>query len=336
MSILMTCGFERRELVSEGVVQESPNGGTYETFVHPSGSTRSFAVVGSSRIFSKKLVLAADEVWIHVRVYYDAVPNMYFGLRVGTNKSIILQTNSDQKLTVLTGAGASPASTVLATGGTILGNDQWYNLHFHIKRNAVGFFRGYINGDFGTPDVEYSGNTSTVIDSPFTDFIFGSSVLNANYYIDDVVIMNPTDGDGLVDINMMTNPVIKIVMPTGDGAKSDQVSGTYADIDELPPSGSDYIRYDAIGQESTFTFPAQNGMVQILGKTVWSRIFRNDNAAGENIEMQIYEGGNEVYSSILPAPSDGSAEWTFETDVDGNPYNQSQFNSEQAGFRTAT
>jgi len=335
MSILAMCGFERRSLVAEGITQESVSAGAYETFVNGLGSTRSFSITANDVKLTKPLKNSSDELWIHARIYFDNVPGMRFGARAGTDKGIYLETDDDQKLIIRTGAGNTPSETTLDTGSTILGNDQWYNFHIHLKLDVAGFFRGYINGNINSPEVEYEGDTTDIMDESFTHLFMGG---DPNLYIDDVVVMDPSDATGTVDVNKIINPVIAVIMPNDDGTKAEQASGTYADVDELPPSGSDFVRLDAIDEDVTFVGAPASGMAQILANNVWSRIFRNDDAAGESVELQIFDPNTvtTVYSDVLPAPSDGAVEWIFEEDANGDPYDQAQFNATEFGIRSST
>lgn len=329
MSVLLTLGFERQEITSERLLV--PVGSVvYSSDVDGSGSEGSLAVVGETEV--AKSYNGNYEAWLFFRLKRNASAGVQIGVSdyLGTN---LLLNFDGSTLTATTGA------TEIASA-TIVDDSEWHSYHVHFN----AFFEDeYItvfqDGDLENPILEAVGEGLWGFASPGYVIINGTS--EADFLIDDIIVMDPTDATGLVDVENMKNPTIKAILAIDDGEKATQASGDYTDINALPPGFVDKLTYDSGGQESTFVpeqFDTEN---TILAKSVWERHEFNSIYHGNTLKLQLnIPSDADLYSSQKALVESDEftgedlygLEQIFEEGVNGS-YTAESFNEEEFGWK---
>lgn len=329
MSILLTLGFERQETTSERLAV--PVGTVaYSSDVDGSGSEGSLLVVGETQ--AAKSYFGNYEAWLFFRLKRNASGGIQIGVSdyLGTN---LLLNFDGSTLTATTGA------TEIASA-TISNDNEWHSYHVHFN----SFFEDeYItvfqDGDLENPILEGIGEGLWGFAAPGYVIINGTS--EADFLIDDVVLMDPTDATGLVDVQNMKNPTIKALLALDDGEKATQTAGDYTDINALPPDFIDKLVYGAPGQESTFVPEQLETENIILAKSVWERHEYSSMYFGNTLKLQLNIPGDAdlysdakqlVESDVFTGEDIYGLEQIFEEGING-AYTLESFNEEEFGWQ---
>lgn len=161
-----THGFEGRDSVTEGITIASgtiafvtTNPTAHKDFA---GNGGSYCVQGnnssSATVWNTVLDFASGRSLRHYRgrylVYVSAVSGSRINLLNGTTAVISIRVTSTGSITINNQAG-----TVLATAASLLQVNNWSNVEFEVYHASSGFVRIYVNGDYTTAWLSYSGET---------------------------------------------------------------------------------------------------------------------------------------------------------------------------------
>ena len=329
MSILLTLGFERKEITSERFIVATGSV-DYSSNTSGAGSEASLHVLGETE--AVKPFFAVYEFWLFFRLKRTASGGIQIGVTDPYDTSLMVIFDAGTLSVEI--AGVEISSVVIPT------DNQWHSYHIHANTYFEDeFVRVYVDGDLNSPVLETTGEGMWGFAAPGHFLVKGTS--EADYLLDDVVIVDPTDGIGLVDILLMKSPTIKCLLATEDGEKATQTSGDYTDIATLPPNFTNKLVYEGYGQESTF-FPAVLEVTEpILGKTVWERHVLNSIYYGNSLKLQLnIPSDADLYSSDKPLLEEDfltnepiyAVEHTFEEGING-PYVLASFNEEEFGWK---
>ena len=194
--------------------------------------------------YFKILPSAHDELVIGFASYFTTDPGTttFFGFYKGSTGIVSLKFDGSRRLQVCTGWGG----TVYFTGKKALDLYTWYYIELYFKMaDSGGAIELRIDGvSQGT----YSGDTKPGTDTTVDRFRFcgpGSTP----HYIDDIMI-NTISPD--LAGSWPNGARIVLLKPNGDGSTTQWTptpSGThYTTVDEVPPSGVDYLRSTTAGQ----------------------------------------------------------------------------------------
>jgi hypothetical protein len=182
-----------------------------------------------------------DELYIQYAFYAVtfATNAKHFRALGNTGTEIIVCTDFDanRKLNVWLGNRA----TKIITSNTSFQLSSWYVIELHIKvADSGGLVELRVDG---VPEGTYSGDTKPGTAATIDRLYWGYDATSMDYYIDDIIV---NDTSGSVNNSWPNGLKVKLLKPTGDGPVNDwdvNPSGAhYAAIDEVPPSGTDYIK----------------------------------------------------------------------------------------------
>ena len=125
---------------------------------------------------------------------------------------------------------------------------QWSRIHTHIEGLAAGdVISLYKDGDLSTALVQYTLTSGDVSGWP-SALTHSHIYINNQAFIDDVWIMDPSDGTGVTDPQETVSFSVELLKPNADGADFTFATGSFADVDEIPFNLTDKITADAVGQ----------------------------------------------------------------------------------------
>ena len=274
--------------------------GTYSALVSTNGWFR-YPITGTPDNCS-------ISVWIRLQNLWSSGA-CHISLVLTTGEEIKIQWNSTSKSWDFYVDGVLTAS-----GTTYVEYDTWHNIQFWSFFDNAGFGRVKINGVL---DINYSGDTLPVAaDASVAYLMFYNPSGNDNWYIDDVAW--GTD-DYLGDCR------VEWVKPNADTAVEDWTPSTgvdsYAMVDEVPLSDSDYLYTPNNADETELALTAWDG----TGKTpllvvAWVRA-REEAATGEQLNVGIDSNGTDdvtlhtvsddyrYYDHVMQQNPDGPAAW---------------------------
>jgi len=216
-------------------VQASPNSTKKRT------GNYSIRLDGGSFAFMQKTIPALNEAylqygWLTTNNWSGAT----FGLRSGGTWLVSISRNASGFLEIRSGQGG----TLLATGITPITTDRWYLVELHFKlADSGGIAELRIDGNL---ECTFTGDTKPGSETTFDNLYWISWASGPQCYYDDVVV---NDISGPVNNSYPGGVKLALLKPTADGATKEWTpssgSDHYALVDEVPPSGTDYLRATA-------------------------------------------------------------------------------------------
>lgn len=196
---------------------------------------------GGSFVFMQKTIPALSEVYLQ---YGWLTTNNWTGttfvLRSGGTALVSLTRNAAGYLEIRSGSGG----TLLATGITPITTDKWYLVELHYKlADSGGIAELRLDGNL---ECTFNGDTKPGNETTFDNLHWVSWASGPVCYYDDVVV---NDVSGSVNNSYPGGVKLALLKPTADGATKEWTpssgSDHYALVDEVPPSGTDYLRATA-------------------------------------------------------------------------------------------
>lgn len=168
--------------------------------------------------------------------------------------------------------GSSTTPVLATSSGPPLTANRWYYIEAQLKlSDTVGFVKVNIDGvpviDSGPVLDTRNAGTASVLDS----LQFGMGISGTTIF-DDLYIMSG-DGDTFAG-----DCIVTTLLPNGNGAASSFVGSdtdsvdNYLLVDEVPPSGTDYVASATIGHQDLYTFtnvPASAGTIVAVAPTLF-------------------------------------------------------------------
>ena len=164
---------------------------------------------------------------------------VFFALNKGTTSLVSIRKNTYEKLEVCSGWGGA----VYCTGVTSLQVNNWYVVELHFKLDdANGLIELRLDGN---PEASFAGNTKPGTETNFDKARWRAPGPSNNFDVDDIVIFDTTGTannswpNGLKVVLLKANADVSVTWtpsPSGDH---------YACVDEVPPSGSDYLKAES-------------------------------------------------------------------------------------------
>ncbi|MFZ5451446.1 MAG: hypothetical protein ACOZF2_06205 [Thermodesulfobacteriota bacterium] len=194
-----------------------------------------------------------DELYIQYALYvsnYYTPNNKHFRVMRNGASEIIICTDFDGERHLCVWMGNR--ATKIITSSTIFQLGAWYVVELHIKvADSGGVVELRVDG---VPEGIYSGDTkpgtASAIDR--VQWYLDPGV-GMQCYVDDVIVNDISDSVN----NFWPNGLkVKLLKPTADGPTNEwdvTPSGShYAAIDEVPPSGADYIKTSTADEKEHF------------------------------------------------------------------------------------
>lgn len=211
--------------------------------------------------------------------FYHKRASFGVSFRDSSNNTLVrLQINSSFYWEALRG------STVVATG-TLLApiNDSWVNYQYYIKVADSGG-RVVLKIDSDTIDIDFTGDTKPSTNTNIANLYFSGAL--SNIYLDDVVF---SSGDYPGDIRIYP------MVPDGDTADDawtpSSGSDSYAMVDEVAASDSDYIYSGTNGQKVAMTLSNfDNTNLTPVAVAIIMRA-KKDTANADKIKLGFDSGG---------------------------------------------
>jgi len=196
--------------------------------------------IGNGQFLGKNLPQNLTEIYIQFAFYsdYGLANVVFFSIRKGGTHLISLRKNDNLQLEVRSGWGGS---TLYCTSNIALQTGVWYVIELHYKiDDSNGIIELRIDGNL---EATYYGDTKPGADSDFDQIYWGATTGVTIFNIDDVIFF---DTSGTVNNSWPNCLKVVLLKPTADSGPNEwepTPSGShYACIDEVPPSGDDYLK----------------------------------------------------------------------------------------------
>ncbi|OGR09502.1 MAG: hypothetical protein A3K23_00270 [Desulfobacca sp. RBG_16_58_9] len=161
----------------------------------------------------------------------------FFAFRSGTASLICIKRNASNLLEIRSGWDGA----LLATGITPILNATWYVIELHFKlADTGGVAELRVDGNL---ECAFYGDTKPGAETTFDQMYWYASSGGYGYVLDDVVLH---DTAGSANNSWPGGVKLGLLKPTSDGAAREWTpsygSDHYTLVDEVPPSGTDYLR----------------------------------------------------------------------------------------------
>ena len=218
------------------------------------------------------LAVALSEFYLQFALMFDGALSDTNGILKWCNGSTVLggiKLTTDGKIDFYTGDFA----TLVASGSKTLTVGTWYLIEVHVKiADSGGVLETRVDL---VSDAVYSGDTKPGTAAVVDNLVWGSTAQNTgNCYLDDIVV-NDTAGE--VNNSWPDNSKVVLLKPTADGSLLEWTptpSGShYSTVDEVPPSGTDYLSTQAVDKVDEFVLedlPAEAKSIVGVIPEVWA------------------------------------------------------------------
>jgi hypothetical protein len=241
----------------------------------------------------------------------------FFGDAGATTHITIMRDSSTGFIKIMRG---SENGTVIATGTTVLGNDQWFYVEATaIISDTVGYVEVRLNGS-PNPEVTFSGDTKNAGTSTNIDRvqIYGGNGVTFRHWLSDVYICNSL---GTTNNTFLGDVAVRTLSPTGNGtdtmltnSAATQVNN-WSYVDEHPYSSTDYVGSSNPGDRDTYQMADLPGGVTTVYGVQLNALAAKNNASLGTAKMVLRSGGNIYYTSTKAlSTSYTSSNDIYETD----------------------
>lgn len=345
MSLLCILGCERQNVLRDRITVAAGTF-TYSTTV-PVGSKSSRSIGGSGASGRRPWYdgngtaqsPVGNTYWFHYQYVTGSNTASNDELRLGVGR------NGTQGICV--SAEDTTNKVALRIGSTLLGTAtseafsadavSFKRVHVFVDHVNGGQVRVYTNGNLSAAVITYTltGTDITNLTGKPNEFHFVMKGGDGSGRFDDVFALDP-DGStsGVTDINQLLSVSVQPIPFTGNGSYT-AWTGTFADIDELPPSDTDFIEATAVGQAETFTHGGTD-QARVYGVAINARVTRTGTTAGSNIAFRMRQSSTDSDTSDFAAPGDGDVSHIFQTKVGGGTWTPSDLLATEFGVVART
>lgn len=298
--------------------------------------TNGVSMSGSSPV---KTFTAVSEVFVAFAVNFDDL-NAPTGATVifrgdgNATTHLTLMRNSSSQLELRRGTNGG---TVIATGTTVLPEDQWHHIQVRVTiADSGGVCQVRVNGS-GSNEINFSGDTKNAGTNTTVDAVAWSS--SSGFLLTDFVILSTA---GSVNNTWPGDVRIYTLSPNADGATSDGTgsdgnsTNNYQLVDELPVASADYVGVTTDGNGDSYgltDLPA--GVTDVRAVQVNLYAAKSD-AGAKSIVPRLRFGGT-TYDGTSRTLTTTYATYTQQYDADPSTaaWTASTINSMEAGFEAA-
>lgn len=344
MSMLCLFGAERQNLTRDRVILTAGSFTYSSTVPTGSKSTRSLLGTGSGRRpwydgAGTPQSPVGNQYWFHYRYATGINTTNNDTLRLGVGRNAVpgISVSAQDNTNLLTlVVGSTVVATAVSAAFTADAND-FKRIHVFVDHISGGQVRVYVDGNLSTAVITYTltaGDITTLTGKP-NEFYFVAKASDGGSKIDDVWAMDPdASTSGEKDINRLLSHSIQPITFTGNGNYTGW-GGTVLDIDELPPSDTDFIEATAVGQAETYTHGGTD-QARVVAVQIEARVTRSGTAAGSNIAFRMRQGGIDEDTADFAAPGDGDVTHIFQEKRGGGSWNPTDFLATEFGVVSRT
>lgn len=349
MRIVGQCGFEKRQVESEGMVILAGAPPFFDTWTLPvpsdsksttwlktaSGGGRWLRYFYNGSVPTGTPNAVSQTQWgYHFRLYQDPFVGFgtttYCGVSDNTTEVLSVSFTAANLVTIRV------SGSVVATSVLPVSLATWERFHVLVDNQIGGDVEVYIDGDFSAPIVSYT---------------LGSALTNPNAFyaegpyqtaFDDLFCWEMGLGPYADNVNELGSASIEWIALAGAGTYTDAGdgaggTGVYTAIDERPVNDSDLIDFDAVDQKSTFTNSGTTND-KVFSVELCARTMRSGSVAGVNMQMVQRINVTDTYHPASPtgAPADGYVILTLEEDAETNPWTKIRLLNSEFGVIAKT
>ncbi|MDD2903721.1 MAG: hypothetical protein PHU44_14950 [Syntrophales bacterium] len=292
----------------------------------------SYKVGGYSSNFMQKTFPANPEIYLQYGLYMNnTFTGATFGLRSGGTWILSISRNASGYLEVRSGQNG----TLLATGVTPTINGKWYVVELHLKlADSGGIVELRLDGNL---ECTFIGDTKPGSDTTVDNLYWISWGSGPEYFIDDVIV---NDLSGSINNSWPGGLKLFLVKPVADAGPKEWTpsSGTdhYALLNELPPSGDDYLRATASDLIDLFDLedlPAEAQSVKAVALDFFG--LKGSTVAPSRIAQIVSLGGIDYVQADQDLPlAQGLVRKFLDTNPAGGNWNVATVNAMLSGIKS--
>jgi hypothetical protein len=337
--LIKALGFEWQKDGEEGYIRSTYFAGL-DTGQHRTGAA-SFRLESYSGDFGSNLYIPfgvnLSEFYYQFAFRYSSSPGSttkILALRSGTTTLAGLKFTTTGILELWTG---NYATKVADSNPTTLLPNTWYVIEiYYLLADSNGVFTLRVDmNQVATFTGDTKPGTETTIDNAF----HGGFINGGNVYLDDIIINDTT---GTRNNSWPDGARIVLLLPTGDGSPIDWTptpSGNhYAAVDEIPPSGADYLQATVVDKIDTLSLadlPSEAASVRAVVLQAWA--FKNSILPPARLALGLKLGANNYFSADMGLPaSESLVKQTWETNPAGGVFMPADVNGAQLLLKSRT
>jgi|WetSurSiteA1Bulk_404760.scaffolds.fasta_scaffold01970_5 hypothetical protein len=261
--------------------------------------------VGGGEYTFQKNFTAVDELFIRMglRIEYSSTGYMMALRKGSTYIGGIKHDTTFNQLRLY--VGNPSGGTLVASGSITFAQQAWYLLEWRLKiADSGGVSQVKIDG---VMDMDYTGDTKPGADTTIDNWYTHSGSGWMTCQIDDIGFNTIDNSDGKNDNSWLGDGHIELLKPNGnspDGGWADQFVGSdgnstdnYALVDDVPPSASDYVQSETVGQQDRYAITDWTGTGKRI-KRVWTEARALDaSASGSKLKLGLRVSGADYLSA---------------------------------------
>ncbi len=352
MSTRQDWGGEAEDSVLDGVIQTTGTV-TYGTSPLPPNSPSTVSMRGSpNHLFYRSWTVgdgtwqpSGTTYWMHSRIRHNTTTATDSSFFMGTARGTLLQIgwsleNSTGIPTIQVTDGVNPTVRATASPTDAISVDTYERFHLFVDHQAGGQVRLYKDGDVANPIATYTltaGDITNLGGLPDGYGKKGRSNGGALDYFDDIFMMDPEDGIGVVSEFAIAEAGVfgyEASADTALGAGNNQMTGGFAEVD-VPPNLATFLEATAVNQLETLVFPDSTD-ARVYSVSTRARVTRTGTTAGSNMRFVQDDGTNQVQTTDMVAPGDGTTAHEFPTAPDAGAWTTAKFNATEFGVESRT
>jgi hypothetical protein len=334
MTRLLTTGWETGD-INEGGGSLTTGGNGAQTVVTSSPTPRSpgtyctkLTASGSTGFVVRKWTLAAPatDLWVRFGLFIHGANSEFFFLKfqdsqVGGDQGTVTYSPVDNLIRVYRGV---PATNLLGTSVLTFMQDAWHTVEvrWQITSTTVGTVEVWIDG---TRWLNLTGVDNTVQPNAYVQAVvvsadYYSTAFPAGFYVayDDLAINNTA---GSINNGQVGDGRVVLLKPNGAGSNTALTRGgtdsgaNWSQVDELPPSMTDYVYSATVGARDTYVLedvPAGTWAVNAVEVLAYAQ---NSDAGAGSLGLTVKSGATTNEGTAQPLTTSAAyVRQLYETD----------------------
>lgn len=250
-------------------------------------------------------------------------------LRIGVSDGV-------DEIVTLSRENATGYTTLRVNGAVVVTSAHIWETNvferFIVDVNPGVYVRVYVDGDLSTPIIDHTLVASM---DPPTGFYVASAAAHVSR-VDDMWAIEVESGDPSNILRRYISVSVGLAVPNAAGTYTDGTGGVAADLAEVPPNDATGVEFALPDEASTYGFSVTNLDPILLATKVAARVTRSGTDAGEECQIRLVQGGDELDlpAAQTAAPGDGHVILVSDVDGAGAPWTLANFTSGEIGFVT--
>jgi hypothetical protein len=310
MTRLLTTGYETGDIAENGTTTLASNGVLAAVSSTPTpragayclkcSSTTTTFTLGTFKLFS--LAASKTDLWVRFAVLFHPVQTFEWVFALVLDSASAAQNCLTWDTTsnlIRARLGATTAGTLLGTSATPLPSDTWHVVDWRtqITSTTAGTTEVWLDG---TRIINFSGdNTNTAnanVQSVELGHIGPSVASSSGIYLafDDIAI---NDTAGSSNNGRAGDGRVVLLTPTGAGSNTGLSRGgtdsgaNWSQVEELPPSMTDYVFHATAGTRDTYAMSDLPTNVASVNTTEVVVLAQNSDAGAGSLALTVKSGG---------------------------------------------